>query len=114
MHTVLKKLLNIHCFPAHYNDVQQLKDYSRCIISLPNPGQDEALRRALQLPFVVINGGPQSGKSSIAAALACMFVQRNKQSGGGQVLLCAPNITSLHNIAGKVFHYCLNFCSLTS
>ena len=53
----------------------------------------------------MINGGPQSGKSSIAAALACMFVQRNKQSGGGQVLLCVPNITSLHNIAGKVFHY---------
>ena len=90
-------------FSGQYNDTQQLKDFSRAVISTLNPGQDEAFRRSLQLPFTVINGGPQTGKSSIAAGLACMFVQRNKQTTKGQVLLCAPNITSMHNLAGEFY-----------
>ena len=49
----------------------------------------------------MINGGPQSGKTMIAASLACMFAQRNKQTSKGKVLVCAPNETSLHNIVGK-------------
>ena len=55
------------------------------------------------MPFTVINGGPQSGKTMIAASLACMYAQRNKQTTKGKVLVCAPNETSLHNIVGKIY-----------
>lgn len=69
----------------------QRKEDTKTTLHL-NPGQEEAVKNAVNFSFTLIQGPPGTGKTYTGVEVACQFAALNRKEGnGGQVLFCAPS-----------------------